>query len=88
MIGIKMIQIKTISQFTHLYEVPDNLMPDFTNWLMQSDDRCGDYEVDQTFINELVMHAERRPDIVGTGESQPSTCGNTSYKCNEGTRTK
>lgn len=79
-----MIRIKTISQFFHTYEVPEALYPDFTNWLMRQDGRCGDYEVDQQFVNELVAYADRI-EARSTGSNSPNVVSNGS---NEATSTK
>jgi hypothetical protein len=83
-----MLVVKTISQFTHTYHVPDALSGDFLRWLNANADTCGDYEVDQQFIHEFIVHAERvdnpRPrDSAGQSDTPPP-----SGASNEGTGTK
>ena len=57
-----MLVVKTISQFSHVYEVPDALGGDFLRWLSANADTCGDYEVDQQFIHEFIVDARREHD--------------------------
>ena len=57
-----MLLVKTVSQFTHTYQVPDALTGDFLRWLNNNEDTVGDYEVDQQFLNEMIIHAARVDD--------------------------
>ena len=69
-----MIIVKTVSQFTHTYEVPDALTGDFLRWLNNNEDHVEKYEVDQQFVNEFIVHAGRVPDRVPRpGEEQRQT---------------
>lgn len=69
-----MLLVKTVSQFTHTYEVPDALTGDFLRWLNNNEDHVEKYEVDQQFITEFIVHAGRVDDRVpGPGEEQRQT---------------
>lgn len=57
-----MLLVKSVSQFTHTYNVPDALTGDFLRWLNNNEDQVEMYEVDQQFINEFIVHAGRVDD--------------------------
>lgn len=57
-----MLLVKTVSQFTHTYEVPDALSGDFLRWLNNNEDQVERYEVDQQFVTEFIVYAGRFPD--------------------------
>lgn len=82
-----MLVVKTISQFSHVYEVPDALAGDFLRWLNANQDTCGDYEADQQFIHEFIVDARREPDRPNPVPESPELEGN-SQTNNAGTRTK
>lgn len=67
-----MLLVKSVSQFTHTYEVPDALTGDFLRWLNNNEDQVEKYEVDQQFVNEFIVYAGRQPDP-GPGEEQRQT---------------
>lgn len=82
-----MLVVKTISQFSHVYEVPDALGGDFLRWLSANADTCEDFEVHQEFIHEFIVDARRehdRPNPVPESTEQERN-SQTNYA---GTRTK
>jgi hypothetical protein len=75
-----MLVVKTISQFSHVYEVPDALAGDFLRWLSANADSAGDYEVHQEFIHEFIVDARREPDrpipVSGSPEQERNSQAN------------
>jgi hypothetical protein len=60
--------IKTIQTYTIEYEVPDTELMRFERCLAEGDD-ISDYEVNQEFLGEHIVHRERT--ISGQASSWP-----------------